>query len=133
MMDKQRGVLPVMVGLALLAASLLAGCASLFGRELATVAGGDPAVGARAMQEYGCGACHKIPGIAGADAMVGPPLTDWAERHYIAGMLPNTPDNMIRWLQDPQGFRPGTAMPNLGVTEEVARDMSAYLYSLGRN
>jgi cytochrome c2 len=122
-----------MVGLALLAASLLAGCAVLFGQELATVAGGDPAAGAQALREYGCGACHKIPGIAGADAMVGPPLTDWAERHYIAGMMPNTPDNMIRWLQAPQEFRPGTAMPNLGVTEEVARDMSAYLYSLGRN
>jgi cytochrome c len=62
--------------------------------------------------------------------MVGPPLTMFARRAYIAGRLPNVPDNLIRWLQDPQGVEPGTAMPNLGVGPPVARDMAAYLYTL---
>jgi cytochrome c1 len=62
--------------------------------------------------------------------MVGPPLTQFGLRAYIAGQLPNQPDNLLRWLQDPQGVEPGTAMPNLGVGPAAARDMAAYLYTL---
>jgi cytochrome c1 len=62
--------------------------------------------------------------------MVGPPLTMFAHRAYIAGQLPNQPENLVRWIQDPQGVEPGTAMPDLGVTPAVARDMAAYLYTL---
>jgi hypothetical protein len=61
---------------------------------------------------------------------VGPPLTSFANRSYIAGQLVNSPDNLIRWIMDPQGVEPGTAMPDLGVIPEVARDMAAYLYTL---
>jgi cytochrome c len=62
--------------------------------------------------------------------MVGPPLTMFAQRAYIAGQLPNEPDNLIRWIQDPQTVEPGTAMPDLGVDTSTARDMAAYLYTL---
>jgi cytochrome c len=61
---------------------------------------------------------------------VGPPLTMFARRAYIAGQLTNQPDNLIRWIQNPQAVEPGTAMPNLGVIPEIARDMAAYLYTL---
>jgi cytochrome c1 len=64
-------------------------------------------------------ACHVIPGVPGARGMVGPPLTMFARRAYIAGQLPNEPDNLLRWLQDPQAVEPGTAMPNLGVGPQV--------------
>lgn len=111
---------------------LLAGC-SPARLALAGGPGGEIEQGADALRAYGCGACHTIPGIPGANTRVGPPLSDWAERHYIAGTLPNTPENMVRWIQDPQAIRPGTAMPDLDVTDEDARHMSAYLYSLGRN
>lgn len=77
---------------------------------------------------YGCGSCHSIPGVAGADSMAGPPLEAFYQRTYIAGKLPNTLDNLIQWLQDPQSIVPGNAMPNLGVTESEARDIAAYLY-----
>lgn len=86
--------------------------------------------GQQALKAYGCGACHTIPGIPGATTTAGPPLTGWAERHYIAGSLPNNPDNLIFWIQNPQQVEPDTAMPDLDVTEEDARHMSAYLYSL---
>jgi cytochrome c2 len=66
----------------------------------------------------------------GAHSAVGPPLDRWAERHYIAGSLLNTPDNLIYWIRYPQAVEPGTAMPDLGVTEEDAAHMSAYLYTL---
>jgi cytochrome c1 len=82
------------------------------------------------MQEYGCDACHQIPGVPGATGYVGPPLVAWAERHYIAGKLPNKPVYLVEWLRFPQSIEPGTAMPDMGVTEQAARDMGAYLYTL---
>jgi len=85
------------------------------------------------MTEYGCTACHTIPGVTDADATVGPSLAGWAKRNSIAGHFPNTPENLIPWLQEPQKMAPGTIMPNMGVTEATARDMSAYLYTLDRN
>ncbi len=80
------------------------------------------------MASYGCGSCHTIPGVPGADAMAAPPLGQFYERSYIAGQLSNTTENLIKWIQDPQEIDPGNAMPDLGVTQEEARDMAAYLY-----
>jgi len=95
-----------------------------------TVPGGRAEQGRLDMEKYGCGACHVIPGVPGANGTFGPSLVDFAERKEIAGVLPNTPDNLIRWLQNPPAVKPGTAMPNLGVTEPDARDIGAYLYTL---
>lgn len=95
--------------------------------------GGDVERGRILMQTYGCDTCHVIPGVSGANSLVGPPLTAWAERHYIAGALANTPENLRYWLQEPQAVEPGTAMPDMGVTEQDARDMGAYLYTLTGN
>ena len=94
------------------------------------VPGGDAARGRRAISAYGCGACHVVPGVAGARGLVGPPLTSFAYRTFVAGSLPNTPPNLVRFLQTPQAIRPGSAMPNLDVAEADARDIAAYLYSL---
>ena len=98
--------------------------------EVAAVATGDPERGRSAISQYGCGACHTIPGVAGADGTVGPPLARFAQRDYIAGELRNTPENLVRWIQDPPAVEPRTAMPNLGVTEADAHDIAAYLYTL---
>ena len=86
--------------------------------------------GRTALDGFGCGTCHVIPGVKGAVGGVGPPLTRYADRAYIAGQLSNDPQNLIRWIQNPQEVEPGTAMPDLGVGPEVARDMAAYLYSI---
>ena len=83
--------------------------------------------GAVALHEYGCGSCHRIPGIASADGIVGPPLVDMGRRVYIARGLPNTAQNMARWIQTPQQFAPGSAMPDMQVTGSDAMAMSAYL------
>jgi cytochrome c len=111
--------------------TMLAGCREAAGRETRyAVAGGDADRGKTAIQMYGCGSCHSIPGIRDANGMVGPPLTMWSRRTYIAGEVPNTPDFLIRWIEMPQAIEPGTAMPNLGVTEGKARDIAAYLYTI---
>jgi cytochrome c2 len=94
------------------------------------VHGADPERGARLMVAYGCGACHAIPGIPGASGTVGPHLDGFARRAYVAGVLPNEPGGLVRWIVDPPAHSPMTAMPDLGVTEAEARDMAAYLYNL---
>jgi cytochrome c2 len=91
---------------------------------------GDPARGAAEIRYVGCGSCHMIPGIAGADGLVGPPLDFISRRIYIAGVLRNTPQNMMAWLQNPQKFVPGNAMPNMNLSEEQSRNITAYLYTL---
>lgn len=87
----------------------------------------EPQRGARLIQHYGCGACHTIPGINGADGLVGPPLTHWSRRSYIAGVLPNTPDNLAYWIAHPQDVIKGVAMPDMGIKEREARAIAAYL------
>lgn len=92
------------------------------------VEGGDPRAGAEAIVEYGCSACHVISGIRRATGRVGPKLPQIQQQIYIGGVLPNTPENMVRWIQDPQEHCPATAMPDLDVTQLDARDIAAYLY-----
>ena len=94
------------------------------------VTGGDPARGAALIRDYGCGACHQIPGVADADGLVGPPLSNISVRVYLAGMLRNTPDNLMFWLRHPQQVVPGNVMPDMGITAADARDIAAYLYTL---
>lgn len=115
----------------MLASSLLflAACGAQASAMEKQAPGGDIDAGRLALSRHGCGSCHQIRGIAGANGRVGPPLIDFQERHYIAGALPNTAENLMRWIQQPQEVRPGTAMPNLDVTEEDARNIAAYLYS----
>ena len=108
----------------------LASCTQEAERTAAAMTGGEPSRGKQVIRQYGCTSCHTIPGIPEANALVGPSLEQMASRVYIAGVLPNTPENMLRWLQNPPAVDPLTAMPNLGVTEADARDMAGYLYTL---
>ncbi len=94
------------------------------------VSSGDPGRGPELIRSYGCHACHLIPGVPGADGLVGPPLIHWSGRVYIAGHLPNTPENLVRWIMNPQAIHEHTAMPNMGVTEQDARHIAAYLFTL---
>ncbi|HZR25480.1 MAG TPA: c-type cytochrome [Vicinamibacterales bacterium] len=92
--------------------------------------GGDPARGSAVIQQYGCGSCHLIPGIAGASSLVGPPLISFSRRSFVGGELPNTPDNVASFIRTPQHIHPHSAMPTVGLSQEQARDVVAYLYTL---
>lgn len=109
---------------------LLPACSSGPDSRSQTVPKGDVTLGREAMVEYGCGSCHRIPGVRGADALVGPPLDAFGERSYVAGSLPNNQENLVRWITDPDEVEPGTAMPDLGVSEDEAVNISAYLLTL---
>jgi putative membrane protein len=122
----RRGALPPMLALAALA-SLPAAAPS---RAQDDALGGNADRGARLIQNYGCGTCHTIPGIDGANGLVGPPLTQIGRRIFLAGLLRNTPENMLQWLQAPQSIVPGNAMPDMDIPDRDARDIAAYLYTL---
>ena len=92
--------------------------------------GGNAARGVVSIRKYGCGSCHTIPGVTGAHSKVGPNLSDLADRSYIAGVLTNSPDHLMEWIQNPQAVDDKTAMPNLHVTASDARDIAGYLYTL---
>lgn len=96
----------------------------------ATYTGGNPYHGRDAILRRDCGSCHTIPGVRGAHGMVGPPLVWFARRTFIGGRLPNSPENLARWLHNPPEVSPGTAMPNLGLGNQEVRDVEAYLYTL---
>jgi cytochrome c2 len=113
---------------------MLTACSDLNSREVQTAAmltaGGNARVGREDIRKYGCYSCHTIPGVPGARGLVGPPLDGIRNRQYIAGELPNTADNLMKWIQHPHQVEPHTVMPEMGVSEQDSRDIAAYLYTL---
>ena len=109
-----------------LAAASFAGVAC--GRNHETI--GNPDRGKQLITQYGCTSCHQIPGIQGPKGSIGPSLQKIALHPFIAGKVPNTPQNTISWLQNPQASDPASAMPNLGLKPDEARDITAYLFTL---
>jgi cytochrome c2 len=92
--------------------------------------GGDPERGALLLQRYGCGGCHQIPGVVGAGGKAAPSLGYLAVETYISGNLPNTPENVMRWIESPHSVLPKTKMPELGISHAEARDITTYLWTL---
>jgi cytochrome c len=117
------------IGLALLL-SLMACTGGKITAAYTVETGGNAHRGAALISQYRCGACHYIPGIHDARGMVGPPLMFFGQRTFIAGEVPNSPENLVRWIRSPKSIEPGTAMPDLGLSEQEARDVAAYLYTL---
>jgi cytochrome c1 len=114
-----------------LAAACCAACSAAVPAQVAAAGeAGDARQGARVIAARHCGSCHMIPGIRSADGLVGPPLILFGRRSFIAGRLANSRENLAQWVIDPQAVEPGTAMPNLGLTDREARDVAAYLSSL---
>lgn len=111
--------------LLLFAVLLVAACGRTGAQEPA--AGGNRARGKELAVRYGCATCHDIPN-APTVGKVGPPLGTVAQRAYLAGRLPNTPANMMHWIRFPRKVDPETLMPDLGVSERDAADLTAFLY-----
>ncbi len=93
-----------------------------------TVTDGNHQQGPGSIIKYGCFSCHVIDGIRRANGRVGPKLQDIKEQIYIGGVLANSPENMVEWIMNPLHFSAETAMPDLDVSDQDARDISAYLY-----
>jgi cytochrome c2 len=91
--------------------------------------GGEPSRAPDIIRRYGCAGCHTIPGIPGGDGQVGGPLSNIKHRVYVGGVVPNSPDNLVRWIVSPQTFSPRSAMPATGISEADARHVASYLYA----
>ena len=91
---------------------------------------GDPVRGKVAVTQYACQSCHMIPGVPGSKVWVGRPLDGLGKRKVLVGTLENNQANLVRWIRDPQAIDPQSAMPNMGVSERDALDISAYLLNL---
>ncbi|MGI9169686.1 MAG: c-type cytochrome [Caulobacteraceae bacterium] len=109
---------------------LLAACGRPPDRPEWPAFGGNADRGATTLNQASCGACHEIPGIPQARGLVGPPLTHFSRRTTIAGLLPNTPANLVWWIRYPQRAVPGNDMPDSGLPDAQAREAAAYLYTL---
>ena len=110
---------------------LLAGCARGDKHSALAVQSADPARRGRMLiAESRCGSCHTIPGIQGATGQFGPPLMAMSRRVYIAGEFPNSAETLADWIKSPTSLKPGTTMPDLGLTRQQAADIAAYLETL---
>jgi cytochrome c1 len=92
--------------------------------------GGDPRAGQRLLIDKGCGGCHTVAGVPGASGVAGPNLTNIGLRPTLAGAsIPNSPQTMTAWLMDPSALKPDARMPNTGLTQQEAQDLTAFLFS----
>jgi cytochrome c len=92
--------------------------------------GGDPKTGRGVFDHRGCGACHAVANDREATGLTGPPLAKIGVRAFLAGRQPNDPGHLIAWVQHPQAIEPGVGMPDPGISDQEARDIAAYLYTL---
>lgn len=92
------------------------------------ITGGNVDRGKHLFVAYGCSGCHSLTGVPGARGLVGPTLDGIGSRAILAGRLENKPENLMRWIANPQAVSPGTAMPYLGITPRDQRDLAAFLY-----
>jgi cytochrome c2 len=97
-------------------------------QRAAAMTGGNADRAPAILTHYGCAACHETPGIRAPGGLAGPPLAGIAERLYVGGVTPNTPDNLVQWIVNPKHFSRDTAMPVTGISKAEARDVAAYLY-----
>lgn len=112
-----------------LSSLLSAGCADSAGKPR-DVFQGDPAQGLEIMREVGCAACHRTPGVVWPRGRTAGDLSGFGARPMIAGRLPNQPDVLMRWIVDAPSLDPSTGMPPMPLTNDQARDVAAYLYTL---
>ncbi|MGA0597994.1 c-type cytochrome [Enterovirga sp. CN4-39] len=110
---------------------LLAGCNAPEPPDHLLIPGADPERGRALVLSFGCGACHLVPGVPGARGTVGPSLESWSGRAMLAGIMANTPQNLVPWLLDPPAMVPNTGMPAVGLSEVQARDLASFLYTIG--
>ena len=91
---------------------------------------GDAAKGEQIFMGGACGSCHTVQGTK-ANGMAGPNLTHFAGRRTFAGsILDITPQNLSDWLANPAKLKPGTKMPNLGLTPDKISALVSYLENL---
>jgi cytochrome c1 len=118
------------------ATGVLAGVLALAAQALASPgAGSSPALSqqpgpverGRELFSLYCTMCHQKAGVPFAFGMTGPDLTDFEQRPLIAGFLPNTSENLARWLFNPPALKPDSMMPPPALSAVQVNDLVAFL------
>ena len=77
-----------------------------------------------------CINCHTVAGTV-ATGRFGPDLTHLASRDTIAsGPIQNTPENLRKWIADPNSMKPGALMPSMHLNDHDLDVITAYLTTL---
>jgi cytochrome c oxidase subunit 2 len=86
--------------------------------------------GRKVFESESCINCHSVRGTV-ANGRFGPDLTHLMSRNTIAsGAIQNTPENLKRWIADPDTFKRGSLMPSMHLTEQQLDQLTAYLTTL---
>ena len=94
------------------------------------VADAATAAGAALFIAKACFACHTVRGTM-ARGVAGPELTHLMSRETIgSGAVPNTPENLGKWIRDPGAFKPGSLMPPQDLTDSERDQITGYLQTL---
>jgi cytochrome c1 len=114
---------------------LVAACASLLACDgppdrTPTVGDVDLRHGRRLVVDKGCVACHTFPDVAWPRGGLGPDLHNFGHQGLIAGQLPNQPGVLMQFIRNAPALVPGTAMPAIAMSDQEARDVTAYLLQL---
>ncbi len=103
----------------------------------ANVAPSDPLAqrGMELFRDFGdgrsCMQCHAINGLQGADVRIGPDLTHLASREtFGANLFDMNAEELTRWLENPAAMKPGSRMPDYGLTPDQIEALVAFLLSL---
>jgi cytochrome c len=128
---------PTRAGLVLAGLALLVSACTSSAAPAAKRGAGDPspaaAEGKTLFVSRGCIACHRAPGVPEAQGTIGPNLRGVGDPNAhpkIADAVQNTHDNLVRWLVNPPAVKPGTAMPSLGLSQDEAGKIAAFLETL---
>lgn len=95
-----------------------------------TLADADVKRGRQLVTDKGCVACHAFPDVKWPRGGLGPSLENFGRQGLIAGRLPNQPGVLMQFVRDAPAQIPGTAMPAISMTDQEARDVTAYLLRL---
>jgi cytochrome c oxidase subunit II len=86
--------------------------------------------GRKQFETQACINCHAVNGTV-ANGRFGPDLTHLMSRDTLAsGAMPNTPENLARWIDNPDSFKSGSLMPSMHLTKDQIDQITAYLVTL---
>jgi cytochrome c2 len=95
-----------------------------------TLGDANVAAGRQLVADKGCVACHTLPDVKWPRGGLGPSLEGFGRQGLIAGRLPNQPGVLMQFVRNAPALVPGTAMPAILMTDQEARDVTAYLLTL---
>lgn len=116
--------------IAVLSSMLIAACSTLRNQAERPTPQAQVAQGKYLVRYYGCETCHEIPEIDDVRGSVGGSLKHIASKYFLAGQLPNSPENLRRWIQHPHSINPQTLMPEMNVTDDDAAEIAVFLETL---